>query len=166
MFLTTHFDAWVADLLREQTARAVAEDRPVLDREPEQLGEARFAGAEEARDPDADPLMRLVRGLAVALEDREIVLLDRVGHDVFVDLVAEDLLLDLVDLDDLFDSAADIAREERSDRFVAMDLPSPSSEDFGTVVMLGVEHAHESKPRGTIELAGVEQDRSGSRSYP
>ena len=39
-------------------------------------------------------------------------LLDRVGGDILADLVAEDLLLDLVDLDDFFDPAPDVAREE------------------------------------------------------
>ena len=38
--------------------------------ETQDLREARLAGAEEARDPDADPLVRLVRRLPVALEDR------------------------------------------------------------------------------------------------
>ena len=73
----------VADLRREQLAGAPGRGSPVLQRQPEELGEARLAGAEEAGDPDADALVRLVRRLAVALEDRAEVVADRVGRDVF-----------------------------------------------------------------------------------
>ena len=110
--LDEHLDARVADLLREPIARASAHDLPILDSEPEKLGEAGFTGTEETGDPDADPLMRLVRGLAVSFEDGEIVFLDRTGRDILADLVAEDFLLDLVDFDDLFDPAPDVVCKE------------------------------------------------------
>ena len=100
---------------REQVGGAIARERSVLEREPEELGEARLAGSEEAGDPDADALVRLVRRLRVALEDRAEVGADRVGGDVFVDLLADELLVGLVDLDDLFDVPLDVGCEEVSD---------------------------------------------------
>ena len=63
--------------------------------------------------------MRLVRRLAIRVEDAGVVGPDRVGHDVLVDLVAEDLLVGLVDLDDLFDAAMDVVGEERLDRLAS-----------------------------------------------
>ena len=102
----------VAGAFSEDARRRHPGRLAVFEREPEVLGEARLARAEEARDPDADALVRLVRRLRVALEDRREVRADRVGDDVLGELVAEDLLVGLVDLDDLFDVAVDVAREE------------------------------------------------------
>ena len=83
--------------------------------EAEHLREARLTGAEEARDPDGDALVRLVRRLAVRVEDAGVVRADRVRDDVLVDLVADDLLVGLVDLDDFFDATVDVVGEEGLD---------------------------------------------------
>jgi hypothetical protein len=96
--------------------------------------------------------VRLVRRLAVALEDLGVVTADGVGRDVLVDLVAEDVLVGLVDLDDLLDVPTDVVREERLDRGFVMT--APDSEDLRAVVVLGLEHAHEAQPGRTIEVPG------------
>ena len=96
----------------EQLGSAVARERSVLERQSEVLGEARLTGSEEAGHPDADALVRLVRRLRVALEDRAEVGADGVGGDVLGELLADELLVGLVDLDDLFDVPLDVGGEE------------------------------------------------------
>jgi hypothetical protein len=100
---------------RRNARPGLARDGAVRDREAEHLGEARLAGAEEARDPDRDALVRLVRGLAIRVEDAGVVRADRVRDDVLVDFVANDLFVGLVDLDDFFDATVDVVGEERLD---------------------------------------------------
>ena len=99
----------------KRSAGGLAGDHAVLDRQAEHLREARLTGAEEARHPDGDAFVRLVRRLAVRVEDVRVVRADRVGDDVLVDLVAEDLFVGLVDLDDLLDATMDVVGEERLD---------------------------------------------------
>ena len=48
--------------LGEELAGAMAQDVAVCEGEAEVLGEARLAGAEEARDPDGDALVGLLPG--------------------------------------------------------------------------------------------------------
>ena len=57
----------------KSVAGELAHEAAVLDREAQHLGEARLAGAEEARHPDRDAFVRLVRRLAVLLEDAGVV---------------------------------------------------------------------------------------------
>ena len=84
----------------------------VFEGQAEELGEARLAGTEEARNPDADAVVRLVRGFQVAVEDGRIEFADRLGGDILVDLLADDLLVCRIDLNDLLDAATDVAREK------------------------------------------------------
>ena len=145
----------VAEPLREEVGGAVAGDRAVLEREARGTWRSSTSPSRRTGDPDADPLVRLVRRLRVALEDRAEVRADRVGGDVLGELVADDLLVGLIDLDDLFDVALDVACEEALDEVWLMHL---LLEDLRSVVVLGVEDAHEAQARGAVELTGVEED--------
>ena len=92
----------------------------------------------------------------VALEDRAEVRADRVGGDVLGELVADELLVGLVDLDDLFDVPLDVAGEEVFDDGWRSSSGS-FLEDLRSVVVLGVEDAHEAEARGAVELARIEE---------
>ena len=82
--------------------------------------------------------------------------LDGVGDDVLVDLGANDVLVGLVDLDDLLD-LREMSLANRS--LIVVTVILGSSEDLRAIVVLGVEHAHESEPRGAVEVARVEEHR-------
>ena len=110
-----HLHLLVVRPLAEASRRGLAGDLPVGDREPEHLREARLAGSEEARHPHRDALVRLVRHLAVRVEDARVVVFDRVGDDVLLDLRTNDLVVRLVDLDDLFNAPMDVVGEELLD---------------------------------------------------
>ena len=92
----------------KRSAKSLAQDRVVLESIAEVLGERAFARAEEARDPDADALVRVGRGLGDGLEQMGVLVADAVGGDVLGDLGIDRLLVGLIDLDDLFDLAAEI----------------------------------------------------------
>ena len=92
----------------------VAQDRAVLEGVAEVLGERTLARAEEARDPDADALVRLGRGLGDRLQQLGVLVPDAVGGDVLGDLGVDRLLVGLIDLDDLLDLAARGLVESRS----------------------------------------------------
>src|SRR5690606_916234 len=66
----------VSGAVGESLGGRLARDRAIRDGEAEHLGEARLTGAKEARDPDGDAVGRLVRCLAVRLEDAGVVRAD------------------------------------------------------------------------------------------
>ena len=73
------------------------------------LGKGGLAGAEKARDPDADALGGVAGRVGDGLQDLHVLLLDAVGGHVLGDLVVDGLLVLLVELDDLFDRFGKIA---------------------------------------------------------
>jgi hypothetical protein len=60
----------------------------VLDRQTQHLCKAGFAGAKEARHPDRNALMGLVRRLAKCVEYIGVVRPNGIGHYILIDLVA------------------------------------------------------------------------------
>ena len=81
---------------------------------------------------------------------------DRLGNHVFLELVADDLLLGLVDFDHLLDASEDVAGEQVLDGFHGHLGPS---EDFRTVVVLGVQDTHEPQPRRAVQYTRVKENR-------
>ena len=154
--LEQHGDRVVADPCGEQIGSAVARERSVLERQPEVLGEARLTGAEEAGHPDADALVRLVRRLRVALEDRAEVGADGVGGDVLGELLADELLVGLVDLDDLFDVPLDVGGEEVFDDALRSCRLVSRRSSVGSCARR--RDAHEAEAGGAVELARIEED--------
>ena len=73
------------------------------------LGKGRFAGAEEARDPDPHALGGLAGPVGDGLEQLAVLAFDAVGGDVLGDLAIDRRLILLVDFDDLFDLLREVA---------------------------------------------------------
>src|SRR6266545_4850156 len=102
---------WIASTLAEELGCSVALDQAIFQRQPQHLGEAGFAGAEEARNPDADAFVRLIGRFAVAVENVSVVITDGIRNHIFFDFIADNLLVILVDLDDFFDSTGNSVSE-------------------------------------------------------
>jgi hypothetical protein len=101
-------DPLVADLPLEEGGEVVADHPPVLEGIAEVLRERAFPRAEEPGHPDADPFVRLGRGLGDGLEELGVLVLDAAGGDVLGDLVVDRLLVGLIDLYDLLDLAVQV----------------------------------------------------------
>jgi hypothetical protein len=105
----------VASPLSEAVTGRLPVDDPVLNGQTEHLREAGLAGPEEARHPDGDAFVWLVRRLPVRVEDACVVTANGIGDDVLVDLVENALFVGLIDLDDLLDAPTDVVSEEGPD---------------------------------------------------
>ncbi len=86
----------------------IPEHRRVRQDVAQVLGEGRFTRAEEARQPDPDPLLRVRRPLGDGFQQRPVVLPDRRRGHILRDLGMDHRLVPLGDLDDLLDGPPQI----------------------------------------------------------
>jgi hypothetical protein len=105
----------VARAVGEALGGRLARDGAIRDERPSILAKLDLPEPKKPETQMAMPSCRLVRCLAVRLEDAGVVRADRVRDDVLVDLVADDLFVGLVDLDDLFDATVDVVGEQGLD---------------------------------------------------
>ena len=136
----------------EEFGGAGAKNVAVGQGEAQDLGEARFAGAEEPGDPDTDAFVRVSGSLIEFGEDAQVVLENGVGDDVFLDLGSDDGGVILVDLDDLLDGAIHLTSEQ------FLDAWHGGLENSGAVVGVRVERTHEAETGGAVEFTRVEQN--------
>ena len=144
----------VADAIREQLCGAGAAHILIIQSEAEHFRETRFARPEESGNPNGDTLVRFLRCLKVAFENLDVVLLNRLGGDVFADLLFDDVLIGLIDLDDLLDVTRDVAGKKFTDERHNLGR----LENFRAVVRLRIADAHETEAGGAIELTGIKED--------
>src|SRR5262249_9401158 len=133
--LEQHGDRVVADPRGEQIGSAVAREHSILERETEVLGKARLTGSEEARYPDTDALVRLVRRFRVALEDRAVVRANGIGCDVLGELLTDELLIGLVALDDFLDVPLYVGCEEVFDQIGCHHWPISRRSSVGSCAL-------------------------------
>ena len=114
----------VADLLLEELDGLLALTAVlvglVAEDVAEDLDEVRFAGAKEARHPDADlagdvDVLGVVDALDVGAEELPDVAVELAGDDKLVELLPDGGLVDLVGFDHAVDRSKDVLREQVTD---------------------------------------------------
>src|SRR5262249_7350753 len=101
-------DAFILDLLLEEVCEVLAQKCLILKSVAEVLGKGAFSRPEESRHPNADPFVRVGRGLGDGSEQLVVLFADAVCSDIFGDLIVNGLLVGLIDLDDLLNLTAQV----------------------------------------------------------
>ena len=143
------------DPVGNQRGRALSENSPVLQCEPEHLREARLTRPEKSRYPHTDLLVGDLDSFPVLFQDFLELPPHPVGDDVLRDLLIDDRLVGLFDLDDLFNRAGDVPGEERF--HVSHGSHLRSSEYFWSIIVFGIQDPHEPQTRRAFHLTGIEK---------